>query len=229
MEGEMGEKYWEFLLEKAKTTSVMCLQEVRTEGGERSPSLEKVLEDFDCFYLKHSRYGRNSMGLVVAARKELRPEEKEAQALGWFEVDPKKPSYTVAMAQRVSLASGLQVVNFHGVYYPGNKLDTDWRLEQAEKLRDVVSRGGKRVLVLGDFNLEPNTRSLAITGNGMVNLNKKFGVVDTRGPGCFYWGKENYQPYADYGLATSLVDVKEFEVLEVVVSDHKPLRMVIGG
>lgn len=225
MVGEFGDKYWGFLSKMAKTAEVFCLQEVETGKENRSARLEEVLPDFDCFYWKHERYGRGEMAIAVAARKTQRPQMLESRALLTMVVDPIKPAYSVAMVQRVGLASGLQVINFHGIYHPGDKLDSPLRLEQSWGLLEMVKRGGEEVVLLGDFNLAPETRSIGMLEGELVNLNTKFGVKDTRGKGCRYWGTVDYQPWADYGFVSKDIKVSGFEAMEEVVSDHKPLRL----
>ena len=78
---------------------------------------------------------------------------------------------------------------------------------------------GKKILV-GDFNLLPDTKSLKILEKGMRNLIKEFKIKDTRGE--LY---EKELRFADYALVSSDVMVLDFKVLNEKISDHLPLYL----
>lgn len=112
----------------------------------------------------------------------------------------------------------LAILNFHGLWNGKGKTDCSERLEQSRKVRKIMDSIKAPKILCGDFNLEPDTESLAILEKGMVNLVKKFGVTDTR-------GKLYPKPvrFADYMLVSPKIKVKKFEVPNVAVSDHLPL------
>jgi endonuclease/exonuclease/phosphatase family metal-dependent hydrolase len=70
----------------------------------------------------------------------------------------------------------------------------------------------------GDFNLQPETKSLAILEKGMRNLIKEFNIDTTRN--YLYDHKEKY---ADYFLVSPEVKILSFKVIDTLVSDHLPL------
>lgn len=84
------------------------------------------------------------------------------------------------------------------------------------------SNVGSKIIV-GDFNLLPETESLKIIGEGMRNLIGEFNIARTRSNLSPFFGKKEFQKFADYTLATPDVKVLDFKVLEVEVSDHLPM------
>jgi endonuclease/exonuclease/phosphatase family metal-dependent hydrolase len=82
-----------------------------------------------------------------------------------------------------------------------------------------------RVILVGDFNLLPDTESLTIVADGMKNLIKDYEIVSTRSK--LYTKHEKPVLFADYIFATSDMEIKTFKVLQNVVSDHLPLYVEI--
>lgn len=112
------------------------------------------------------------------------------------------------------------VLNFHGLWTDGGKDDTDERLLQSQKVRDVMCRYNQPMILCGDFNLSPHTQSMAILETDLRNLIKEYDVRNTRSS---HYTKENR--FADYILISNEITVHEFKVLEDEVSDHLPLRL----
>ena len=75
-------------------------------------------------------------------------------------------------------------------------------------------------ILCGDFNLLPNTESLAILSEDMKNLVKDFDITSTRSK--LYTKPEKF---ADYILVSPDVSVKKFTVMQDEVSDHLPLLL----
>ena len=115
------------------------------------------------------------------------------------------------------------VVNIHGTAFPGNKLDTELRLEHSNKLKEFLAskRGAK--IVVGDFNLLPETQSIKILEDDLKNLIKEFLVERTRSNLSPYAGKPDFQKFADYTFVSKEVQVKSFEVPKIDISDHLPM------
>lgn len=131
---------------------------------------------------------------------------------------------------------GWAVFNFHGLHVPDEKGlqakgDRPERLEQARRLRALVNRLGResRVVLCGDFNLRPDTQSMALieAGEGerpgirLDNLVRRHEVTDTR---TSHYPAERATRYADYILVSPNLEVLEFGIeRRVEVSDHAPL------
>jgi endonuclease/exonuclease/phosphatase family metal-dependent hydrolase len=79
-------------------------------------------------------------------------------------------------------------------------------------------------LLIGDYNLNPDTESLKkLEEHGLVNLISAHGVTSTRSSHYTKEGK-----YADYALLSPTVQVEKFEVLADEVSDHLPLHLTVS-
>ena len=110
------------------------------------------------------------------------------------------------------------IANFHGLWNGKGKTDTPERLDQSRKIKAFMDKSEGRKILVGDFNLMPDTESLAVARGGLVNLIKTYNITDTRGV--------NYPKelrFADYTFVSPDVNVESFEVPDVAVSDHLPM------
>lgn len=129
--------------------------------------------------------------------------------------------------QYVSVASNgkvVTVINFHGLWNGKGKEDSQDRLEQSRKIISFIKKLEGEVVLMGDFNLLPETESLLMFEKaGLINLIKQHQVSSTRTR--FYKKSEKF---ADYIFVSEGVVVKEFKVLPEEVSDHSPLYIEIN-
>lgn len=119
------------------------------------------------------------------------------------------------------------ILNFHGTSYPANKLDSESRLAEAKKVRAILDSTSEHKIIMGDFNLLPETQSLQIIGESLRNLIKEFQIERTRSTLSPYFGKPDFQKFADYAFLSKEINLKKFEVLQAEVSDHLPLVLEI--
>jgi len=113
------------------------------------------------------------------------------------------------------------IINFHGLWDCRGKIDTVDRLDQSQKIKDFIDNKAEgKIILVGDFNLNPDAKSLSIFEDKMRNLIKDYDVSSTRS--CLYKKPEKF---ADYVIVSKDVDVVRFEVLQDVVSDHLPLLL----
>lgn len=120
------------------------------------------------------------------------------------------------------------IAQMHGLRDPAGKEDTPERLAQAEafaRLIRSVWRGGERLVVCGDFNVLPESRTFAILAElGLADLVTSRGFTDTRSSLYAKPGR-----FADYMLVNDSVSVTSFDVVaEPEVSDHRPLLLAFG-
>ena len=117
------------------------------------------------------------------------------------------------------------ILNFHGLWEPAPKHDTEHRLRQSQIIIDQMQEFNAPIILAGDFNLRINTMSLKMFEDfGMRNLVKESGALTTRS--SFYNKKwRTIDKHADYILVTKNVLVKNFKVMRVKVSDHLPLLL----
>lgn len=121
------------------------------------------------------------------------------------------------------------VCNVHGSAYPGSKLDTPERLAQSEKIKNFLAlKGQDNVIVCGDFNLMPTTKSVALLQENLVNLITKYGITRTRSTLSPYYWSADEQKFADYTFVSPNIEVKEFQVLQDQVSDHLAMYLEIA-
>ncbi len=110
-------------------------------------------------------------------------------------------------------------INFHGLWNGKGKTDSEDRLLQSDKIIKFIKTLKAKVVLCGDFNLLPDTKSLEIIEkSGLINLIKKYDIKSTR-TGLY----SKPEKYADYCFVNRDIKVKDFKVLPEEVSDHAPL------
>ncbi len=113
----------------------------------------------------------------------------------------------------------VMIMNIHFTHRPEGKQDSEKRIKQSQTLIDFLATKKYPTIIMGDFNLLPDTESIAmIERAGYRNLVKEFNVSSTR--------TSLYQKplrFADYIFVSPEIRVNHFEVLQDVVSDHHPL------
>ena len=119
------------------------------------------------------------------------------------------------------------IVHTHGLRDLNGKMDTPERLGQAQKLSDLVdavSEPDDRIVLCGDFNVEPDSATFEILGRrGLRDLVTGRGHDGTRTSLYTKPGR-----FADYMLVNDAVNVRLFEVVtSPEVSDHCPLLLEI--
>ena len=116
------------------------------------------------------------------------------------------------------------IINFHGCWIKGSgKTDTEDRINQSKKIVEFIQNLSNDFILCGDFNLLPDTESLAILEKaGLRNLIKEYGITSTRT--AFYIKPDKY---ADYVFVSKGIEVRDFRVLPEEVSDHSALFLEI--
>ncbi|MCL5784026.1 MAG: endonuclease/exonuclease/phosphatase family protein, partial [Patescibacteria group bacterium] len=108
----------------------------------------------------------------------------------------------------------------HGIWLPppNSKSDTESRINQSQKINQFLKKLPREKILCGDFNLALNTQSVKILEEDMVNLIKKYQITATRNK--FFPGEEKF---ADYTFVSNGINVKNFQVPDIEVSDHLPM------
>ena len=117
------------------------------------------------------------------------------------------------------------VVQLHGLRDPEGKGDTPARDAQADRLVELIDRirrRGEALVVCGDFNLLPGSRTFAwLNAIGLTDLVTSRGFTDTR---TSHYAKPGR--YADYMLVSPEVEIVAFDVMAAPeVSDHRALLL----
>jgi len=226
-----------YFLEKQKIdTDVFCFQEVSCGGHinifekdarvDVLSEIKEILVDYDFFVFAHEKY-LYAGSIVICVKKGKEVVEGEKDVLSGWEIEHKEiKHWDVGVGQIVNIRNkNLNILNVHGMWSPGEKLDTEVRIKQSEKIIEMLGKVEGEFVVIGDFNLEPNTQSIEMLSAKYINLNRKFGITDTRGSKSKYFGREDYQSYADYVFCSKNLENKilSLEAPDAMVSDHRPM------
>lgn len=240
--GRIFEPLMEFLKGYAKDTDIFCFQEVlrtttdrKTNNGERANiynEIKAALPNFQDFYAPIQdgcdQQGAVdfdlSFGLAMFVKNSIQIDEHGDVFV--FRYKNAREDDNTSIGRNLEFITfknedaKVAVFNLHGLWDGEGKTDTEDRLEQSRKVKEFMKRfNDSKKILCGDFNLLPDTKSLAIlSSDGVKNLIKDFGVTSTR-------SKLYAKParFADYILVSPDVNVKHFEVLQNEVSDHLPL------
>jgi hypothetical protein len=121
--------------------------------------------------------------------------------------------------------------NFHGIAFPGNKLDTEARLSQSHRIAEFLSGESGDKILGGDFNLLPKTESISIIESvGMSDLIKDFNIKSTRSDISYekYKDEPVQQYFADFAFTSKNIEVRDFKVPRMNISDHLPLILQLN-
>ncbi len=250
----------DFLRRESASTDVFCLQEVLSNPkedlatlatGVRPNTLEelvRLLPEFDFvfapeqvdFDITPEYVGQMTLGNATFYKKSLPLLERGSFFVynGLNSYDGKDYETLGHTAVYLSIDQGserLTIVQLHGNSQPADKLDSAKRLEQSQKVVDFLATREGEKIVMGDFNLLPETESIKMfAAAGYRNLIINYDVKTTRGSNMrrlnpeYEFGKYGFQEFADYAFVSPGVEVKSFQVPDLPVSDHLPLILEVG-
>ena len=115
----------------------------------------------------------------------------------------------------------IQIINVHGIWNK-DKIGDERTIKQAEFILSKI-RQDIPVIVVGDFNLLPDTESIKLLNKNLTNLILKYNIKSTR-PN-FDDGLDSGNMVCDYIFVNEKVKVNHFDVINVDVSDHLPLLL----
>ena len=124
----------------------------------------------------------------------------------------------------------LSLINFHGQWQPGTKVDTEVRLKQSRLLLEFLKDKKKPHIVGGDFNLLLDTESVRMFEEaGYRNLIRDFDIKTTRNQISWdMWPDLPKQLWADFVFVSPDIKVKSFVVPEDdESSDHLPMILEV--
>jgi endonuclease/exonuclease/phosphatase (EEP) superfamily protein YafD len=242
-----------YIREQAPHTDIFCFQEtldapepVTTLSGFRATlmsDLVQALPKFDgCFsrmvsWVQATDDGRPltvPFGVASFARRTLPIVERRAVTIVEHEdILESAPGqhHVVRPAQFTRLQTAecsLLVANFHGIARPGDKLDSEDRLAQSRALQRALSEHAGPAVLIGDFNLLPETESVRLLEVGYRNLVIELGIPTTRSRLNPFRGTPQEQRHADYAFVSPALTVLDFQVPDIEVSDHLPLLLTVA-
>jgi endonuclease/exonuclease/phosphatase family metal-dependent hydrolase len=220
-----------------RDTDIFCLQEIYKNaiGKETSghatlemrltifEQIEEVLRDTHEGYFHPCH--KDFYGQAIFIKKGIQVEEEGSIFIFENPAPAKRGlhSRNLEFVRIQHAGEPLVIANVHGLWNGMGKTDSDARLEQSRRIRDFIKGRQEQVIVVGDFNLNPDTESIAIASEGMRNLIAEYGITSTRTSHYEKPGK-----YADYALVSPGVNVADFKVLPDEVSDHAALYLEIA-
>lgn len=238
--GKLSQELIGFINQHRDTVDIFCFQEVfNGEAAKDAEYLTNIVTSVDYHLLEHLSQAlfefnksfcpvyRHIYGLAIFTKKNLEVVAEGEVTL--FEnnnfPNPQEPDadHTRKM-QWVKLRTDdkkeVAIFNLHGCWVSGDKQDNPARLKQSDiVVQELVKVSGPKILC-GDFNLNPQTESVAKIDKLMTNLVKQYDVKTTRT--SLYTKSEKF---ADYIFTSPEIGVEDFKVLPDVVSDHCPLLL----
>lgn len=115
----------------------------------------------------------------------------------------------------------LQIINVHGIWNK-DKVGDDRTIEQSRFILNNI-REDIPVIVVGDFNLLPDTESIKILNDKLINLIEEYNIKSTRP--TFNDGLDVGNLVCDYVFVNDKVKVNDFKVINSNISDHLPIIM----
>jgi endonuclease/exonuclease/phosphatase family metal-dependent hydrolase len=118
----------------------------------------------------------------------------------------------------------LTILNVHGLWNGKGKDDVPEKIAQSKIIKNFMDKIDSPKILCGDFNLNPDTESIKIVGEGMKNLIKEYAISTTRN-GIYFAKPGKTEKFADYIFTSPNIEVKDFRVLPDEVSDHAALLL----
>jgi len=247
--GRYFQELTDYVRRQSVNTDIFCFQEVfHTNSSIKQykdiiranllDELKKILEDYQIFYhVELTRFDSNgdpvnfdlTLGKAIFIRKNINVDKSGCMFLygnpfeRFLEKDFSNAATTLQYLTFNTTDKQFMILNVHGTSFPGNKLDTDLRIEQSKKIKDFMNNNKGAMILTGDFNLLPETKSISILEEGMVNLISKYHIERTRSNLNPFFGTSSFQKFADYTFVANDIMVKDFQVPQVAISDHLPL------
>ncbi|PCI28202.1 hypothetical protein COB55_04220 [Candidatus Wolfebacteria bacterium] len=236
-EGKLHKDLLTFVDAKSTTTDIFCFQEMcRGVSGIKvmdDRSVATLYDDIQKLLPDHVGYfapvQSGVFELAMFIHKDITVTEHD-DFLVYLERDAFDPSDPNSYPRSVQYSriqkdgKEILIANLHGLWKRDvNKMDIPERIKQSEIIRDFLNAIDTPKILIGDYNLLPDTDSMAIldTEMGMKNLIAEYGITNTRNPNySAYYGAPHF---ADYCHVSKEIYVRDFKVLPDVVSDHQPL------
>jgi endonuclease/exonuclease/phosphatase family metal-dependent hydrolase len=243
--GRQGGSLFDYLTEQAADTDIFCFQEVFQSAskvqkyqGARIHLFEELISAMPDFigYFAPAYEGWVDMervdfgvteGQAIFLRNNLQAIDNGSiyiyggagtEFKADFTNEPKILQYCVISSGQKKLL----VANVHGMWYPGDKFDTPDRLNQSEIIKFFLDKYSGQKILCGDFNLHPESKSIAMLEQNLVNLIKTYGIKNTRNE--ISWQLyDDEQYFADFTFTSPDIRVSNFSVPYVLVSDHLPM------
>jgi hypothetical protein len=219
--GKTGKPFFDFIKNEASKTDIFCFMEVSPDLYKKlSTTLKSFVGTFnEGLFLKMIGM---TCGQAVFVNKKF-----DLLSNGKVNIY-RQLKNDIGFMQYLELKTGnnkLWIGSVHGKSRPGHKMDTLARIKQSKILTDFFKDKKGPKIIGGDFNLNPDTRSVKMFEEaGYGNLIKDFDIKETRSRlNHVQYKDEKVQHFADYVFVSSDIKVNKFEVPYMEISDHLPL------
>lgn len=218
---------------KAQNPDILCLQEaIDIKGGNAGVfiSSEEIQAAIDADYMfmspafsfKHMNRVAN-FGNCIISKYPITLQETIFTGNEYVEdFDFLNQEATMRNVQHAVIdidGKSIDVLNHHGHHIPAHKNGDAETLRQCQLIAKEIKKLDGPVILAGDFNLAPDSRSLGVINGLLTNLSVKANLKTTRTE------LTHKTEVCDYILVNSKVHVKSFKALPDVVSDHMALVM----
>ncbi len=233
--GRLGQPTVDFFKHNADKVDIFCLQEVYDRADPKSPvvrggnpnlfwDMKLALPQHRGFYVVEQE---REEGIAMFLKQDIAISSYQEPFIYRWKNAKENDGRTLGRAMQAATvwrnARSFTIAHFHGLWNGQGKTDTTDRFHQSHAVKTVLDRFPQKQVLVGDFNLNPETGALNILEDGMVNLIKTHKIESTR---TSFYPKE--RKYADYALVTPDVKVDEFKVLPDQISDHAPLYLKVS-
>lgn len=222
---------------KSNDFDVICMQEA-VWGGDKQKELENFFATADQIKeasgLEHESRSSNwgmkifsdnnivEQGNVILSKSEIIEKQNELVHNKYGVVKNAQDFYEHAYTLQIAkLKCGITIVNHHGYWKP-TPMGDKTTVEVMKKVANVVRRISGPVVMCGDLNIvheAPAMRELDF----LRDLIHEYHIDNTLS-GLKFNGKVA----CDHILVNDEVEVRDFSVLDDIVSDHKPLLIEIN-
>jgi len=114
----------------------------------------------------------------------------------------------------------LRIINYHGIWTK-EKVGNDETARACRKILGLAKEVNYSTIIVGDFNLFPDTPSMRVFYNDFISLVDRHNISTTRPKHNELSNLE--RNIVDYILVSKDIKVNSFAVLDSNVSDHLPL------
>lgn len=135
----------------------------------------------------------------------------------WRQID--EPRSVIIVELDIN-GKSLQVLNLHGIWSEDKKGNEN-AVKQCKYVLNAAKRKNIPTIIVGDFNLLPETKGIKMISKEFRNLIEEFNIKSTR-PG-FMDGTDKGGVVVDYIFVNNKIKVNRFEVIQTDISDHLPL------
>jgi len=116
----------------------------------------------------------------------------------------------------------LQVLNVHGIW-TADKQGDERTIAECKYIIQAAKRKKLPTIIVGDFNLLPETESIQLMNKEFRNIINEYKITSTRP--SFKDDTDEGSNVVDYIFVNDLIQVNDFKVIDIHISDHSPLAL----